>query len=111
VTLHVNPLENRATASLLDPGTFKTIASVRLPANPVEFRFSPDYRLLASTYYDPRQSKSVVLIHDVATGTLNKTLTDFNAVGGTGPNVAIDLSVSADSKRLAAGPFRQGDGL
>jgi WD40 repeat protein len=110
VTLHVNLLQNRATASLLDPGTLRTIASVRLPANTIEFRFSPDYRLLASTYIDRGQTKSVVLIHDVATGALMKTLTDFNTVGGSGLVVALDLSFSADSKQLAAGTLT-GDGL
>jgi WD40 repeat protein len=76
---------------------------VAIPGTSVEFRFSRDYRLLATTHIPEGRIKSVVHVYDVATGALTKTFTDFDNVGGAAAVVAIDLSFSADDKRLAAG--------
>jgi WD40 repeat protein len=100
VTQHTG---RQATVSLWDPATLRAVARVSIPRETIEFRFSRDYRLLATTHFPAGGTRSVVHIYDVASGAVTKTLTDFENVGGAALIVAIDLSFSADGKRLAAG--------
>ena len=101
----------QATVSLWDPAGLRTVATVAIPATTFEFRFSRDYRLLATTHLEAGRNKSVVHVYDVASGVRTKTLTDFENVGGAAAVVAIDLSFSADAKRLAAGTLSGTNGL
>jgi WD40 repeat protein len=100
-----------ATVSLWDPASLRPVATVPIPERTIEFRFSHDYRLLATTHVPENRNKSVVHVYDVATGSLTKTLTDFDHVGGAAAAFAHDLSFSADGKRLAASTATRTDGL